>query len=136
MSPQARAAPESAPTDLATREAGQAMLRTYFRIADAWKLSAAERMTLLGLRSRSTYHLWREGKSGPLSADTVERLSYIFGIWKALQLLLPSEDSADAWVRKPNEAPLFNGQSALERMLSGRVADLYEVRRYLDGQRG
>jgi hypothetical protein len=122
--------------DLASREAGQAMLRTYANIADAWKLSTAERMTLLGVRSRSTWHLWREGKSGALSADTVERLSYIFGIWKALQMLLPSDAAADAWVRKPNDAAPFGGQSALERMLSGRVADLYEVRRYLDGQRG
>jgi hypothetical protein len=126
----------TAPPDLATREAGQAMLRTYFRIADAWGLSTAERMALLGVRSRSTFHLWREGRSGPLSPDTVERLSYVFGIFKALQLLLPSEEAADAWLRKPNAAPLFNGQSALERMMSGRVADVYEVRRYLDGERG
>ena len=136
MGQQARAPSPAATPELATREAGQAMLRTYFRIADAWKLSTAERMTLLGLRSRSTYHLWREGKSGPLSADTVERLSFVFGIFKALQLLLPSEEAADAWIRKPNAASPFNGQSALERLLSGRVADLYEVRRYLDGQRG
>ena len=136
MRSQARIDTAAAPADLSTREAGQAMLRAYFRIADAWGLSTAERMTLLGLRSRSTLHLWREGRSGPLSADTIERLSYVFGIWKALQLLLPSGEAADAWVRKPNEAPMFNGQSALERMLSGRVADLYEVRRYLDGQRG
>jgi hypothetical protein len=93
-------------------------------------------MVLLGVRSRSTFHLWREGKSGALSADTLERLSYLFGIYKALQILMPSPESADEWVRKPNSAPLFNGQSALGRMLSGHVADLYEVRRYLDAQRG
>jgi hypothetical protein len=136
MQPAPRPASAPAAPDLATREAGQAMLRTYFNIADAWKLSTPERMTLLGVRSRSTFHLWREGKSGALSADTVERLSYVFGIWKSLQLLLPSDEAADAWVRKPNAASPFGGQSALERMLSGRVADLYEVRRYLDGQRG
>ena len=136
MRPLPHAAPDPAPVDLATREAGQALLRTFFGIADAWKLTAAERMALLGLRSRSTFHLWREGKSGPLSADTLERLSYVFGIYKALQMLLPSAESADEWVRKPNAAPLFNGQSALERMVSGHVADLYEVRRYLDAQRG
>ena len=136
MRPQAHAAPDPAPVDLATRESGQALLRTFFSIADAWKLSAAERMVLLGVRSRSTFHLWREGKSGALSTDTIERLSYLFGIYKALQILLPSPESADTWIRKRNDAPLFNGQSALERMLSGHVADLYEVRRYLDAQRG
>jgi len=48
----------------------------------------------------------------------------------------PDEASADAWVKKPNDAPLFNGRSALDRMLSGQVADLFVVRQYLDAQRG
>ncbi|MGZ5041172.1 MAG: antitoxin Xre-like helix-turn-helix domain-containing protein, partial [Usitatibacter sp.] len=47
--------------DLSTRESGQALLRAFFNIAEAWKLTAREAMTLLGLRSRSTYHVWKEG---------------------------------------------------------------------------
>jgi hypothetical protein len=31
---------------------------------------------------------------------------------------------------------VFGGRSALDRMLSGNVADLYIVRQYLDAQRG
>jgi hypothetical protein len=134
------AAPRTRPArpepDLATRESGQALLRTFFNIADAWKLSTREAMTLLGLRSRSTYHVWKDGQSGALPRDTLERISYVLGIYKALQMLLPSDEAADAWIRKPNTAPLFGGHSAIERMLSGNVADLYEVRRYLDAQRG
>jgi hypothetical protein len=122
--------------DLATREAGQALLRTFFGIAEAWKLATRESMTLLGLGSRSTFHVWKAGKSGPLPRDTLERISYVLGIYKALQMLLPSDEAADAWIRKPNAAPLFGGRSALERLLSGNVSDLYEVRRYLDAQRG
>jgi hypothetical protein len=127
---------ERRPVDLTTREAGQALLRTFFSIAEAWKLSAREAMLLLGLRSRSTYHVWKEGRSGALARDTLERLSYVLGIYQALQILLPSGEAADAWMRKPNAAPLFGGKSALERLLSGNVSDLYEVRRYLDAQRG
>lgn len=126
----------AAPPELATREAGQALLRTYFNIVEAWKLAPREAMTLLGLTSRSTFHVWKSGNSGALSRDTLERLSYVLGIYKALQMLLPSDESADAWIRKPNAAPLFGGRSALERLMSGNVADLYEVRRYLDAQRG
>jgi len=122
--------------DLATREAGQALLRTFFNIAEAWRLSPREAMTLLGLGSRSTFHVWKSGKSGPLPRDTLERISYVLGIYKALQMLLPSGEAADAWIRKPNAAPLFGGTSALERLMSGNVSDLYEVRRYLDAQRG
>ena len=125
----------SAP-DLGSRAAGQALLRTFFNIADAWKLSPREAMTLLGLRSRSTYHVWRDGKSGALPRDTLERISYVLGIYKALHILLPTGEAADAWMRKPNAAPLFGNRSALDRLMSGNVADLYEVRRYLDAERG
>ena len=128
--------PERGEADLASRESARALLRTFFGIAAAWKLSAGEAMTLLGLRSRSTYHVWKEGRAGALSRDTLERISYVLGIYKALQILLPSGEAADAWIRKPNSAPLFGGASALERLLSGNVSDLYEVRRYLDAQRG
>ncbi len=66
----------------------------------------------------------------------LERLSYLFGIYAALQVLLPEQERADAWLRKPNSAPLFGGQPALQRMLGGQVADLFVVRQYLDAQRG
>ena len=39
-------------------------------------------------------------------------------------------------MRKPNAALPFGGGSALDRMLSGNVADLFVVRSYLDAQRG
>ena len=56
------------------------------------------------------------------------------GIYKGLHILLPK--TADEWVRKPNTARTFGGRSALERMTSGNVADLYVVRQYVDAQRG
>ena len=68
--------------------------------------------------------------------DALERISYILGIYKALQILLPDEKAADQWVKRPNTAPLFGGRSALDRMMSGQVADLFVVRQYLDAQRG
>ena len=66
----------------------------------------------------------------------MERISYILGIYKALEILLPDEKAADEWVRRPNTAALFGGQSALDRMLSGQVADLFVVRQYLGRTRG
>jgi hypothetical protein len=120
--------------DLGTVSAGA--MRTFFRIAEAWGLSTKEQITLLGSPPRSTFYLWKRARDLTLPRDTLERLSYIFGIYKALQILLPRSDAADAWVKKPNTAPIFGGRSALERMLSGQVADLYVVRQYLDAQRG
>lgn len=111
-------------------------LRTFFRIANAWKLDNKEQMMLLGHPPRSTFFRWRQARGVALPKDTLERLSYIFGIYAALQVLLPRSEAADAWIKKPNAAPLFGGRSALERMLSGQVGDLYLVRQYLDAQRG
>ena len=116
--------------------ASAAALRTFFSIAGAWELSAAEEQRLLGVQ-RSTVYAWRSGDfPARLDADTLERLSYVFGIYSALQVLLPLPERADAWIRKPNTAPLFGGESALARMLGGKVADLFEVRHYLDAVRG
>lgn len=112
------------------------VLRTFFRIADAWSLGNKERIKLLGNPPKSTFYRWKQGENVVLSQDTLERLSYIFGIYAALQVLLPKPEAAHAWIKKPNSAPLFGGRSALERMLSGQVADLYIVRQYLDAQRG
>jgi uncharacterized protein (DUF2384 family) len=111
-------------------------LRAFFRIADLWGLSVEEQMTLLGLTARSTYFKWKKDPNVTLSRDTLERISYVLGIYKALQILFPDPHAADSWVRRPNSATIFGGRSALERMLSGQVADLFVVRQYLDAQRG
>lgn len=114
-----------------------AALKTFFNIADAWHLNVEQAMILLGLDSRSTYFKWKKNpETASLNPDKLERLSYIFGIYKALQILLPKPEAADQWLHQPNQASLFSGQTALQRMLSGRVADLYVVRQYLDAQCG
>jgi hypothetical protein len=111
-------------------------LRTVLRILSAWGLGAKDQIKVLGNPPKSTFYRWKQGVGVVLSQDTLERLSYILGIYSALQVLLPKPEAADAWIKKPNAAPLFGGQSALARMLSGQVADLYIVRQYLDAQRG
>jgi hypothetical protein len=124
------------PIDLTSPAAAQSALRTFWRIAEAWRLDAAEQATLLGI-GRTTLYQWKQGKvANALDRHVLERLSYVFGIYAALQILLPAATEADAWVRKPNSAPLFGGRPALERMLGGQVADLFVVRQYLDAQRG
>ncbi|GAB6043911.1 MbcA/ParS/Xre antitoxin family protein [Endothiovibrio diazotrophicus] len=114
-----------------------AALQGFFNITEQWGLSARDQRRLLGDPAESTFFKWKAERSAKrLDSGTLERVSYILGIHKALRILLPGERAAFEWVRKPNDAPLFNGRSALDRMLAGRVADLYEVRKYLDGERG
>lgn len=109
-------------------------LRTFFRIAEAWGLKEQEQMNLLGLDSRSTFQSWKRGAVAAIPKDALERISYVMGIYKGLHILLPK--SANDWIRKPNQASLFGGRPALERMTSGHVADLFVVRQYIDAQRG
>jgi hypothetical protein len=109
-------------------------LRTFFRIADAWGLKEHEQMRLLGLDKRSTFQSWKRGAVAAIPKDALERISYVMGIYKGLQILLPK--TANDWIHKPNKSPFFGGRPALHRMTSGNVADLYVVRQYLDAQRG
>jgi len=57
----------------------------FLNIAKAWELSNQETQKLLG------------------DAD-LERISYVFGIYKALRNIFPSENQANSWVKKPNQA--------------------------------
>jgi hypothetical protein len=114
----------------------RSLINAFVRIADMWGLSTEQQRTLLGNPSRSTYFKWRKDADPPLPPDTQERISYILGIFKDLQILLPETHEADTWIKAPNANPLFGGKSALDRMLSGKVADLYTVRQYLDAERG
>ena len=119
------------------RASSAAALGAFFNICKAWKLSADEEIVLLGCPQKRTYANWkRNPERAALARDSLERVSYVLGIYKALQVLLPDVNSADEWIRKPNAAAIFGGGSALERMLCGNVSDLYIVRCYLDTLKG
>ncbi|MGC4029270.1 MAG: MbcA/ParS/Xre antitoxin family protein [Steroidobacteraceae bacterium] len=133
MSVQSLPSRELPAADAALAGAG---LRAFFRIAERWGLSAAQQRVLLGNPPPSTYFKWKKQQAGNLPRDVLERISYILGIYKALEILLPDPERADGWIKEPNAAPLFGGHSALEHMLGGNVGDLYRVRQYLDAQRG
>jgi hypothetical protein len=109
-------------------------LKAFFKLALEWQLSADDQLVLLGQPSRRTFYRWRTGEVAALPADTLERISVLLGIYKALAILLPVKNRANAWVKRANTA--FGGRSALEVMRQGRVDDLYQVRRHLDAWRG
>jgi hypothetical protein len=109
-------------------------MRAFFRLAGIWGLTMEEARVLLGRPSRARLYNWKAGKVRGLPYDTVQRISYLLGIHKALQILYSEPHLADAWVRRASVA--FGGQSALERMLAGDVSDLAAVRAHLDAARG
>jgi hypothetical protein len=112
----------------------EAGFRAAFHMFDAWGADNSAAMAMLGFPPRSTFFKWKQGQVGQVSHDTVARLSYLAGIYKALQILYRDPADADAWVRRPSLA--FGGKSALERMAGGDIADLAAVRARLDAARG
>jgi hypothetical protein len=112
----------------------QVALSVFFNIMDAWQVRAKDQIVLLGKPAESTFYNWKKGKVTSLSLDTLERISYVLGIYKALGSLFSSRTQADAWPQKNNKA--FNNQTALEFMLKGSMINLSDMRRYLDAQRG
>lgn len=110
-----------------------AALRGAFAILDAWGASADEGRAILGSPAERTYYAWKGGQAARVPADTLRRIGYLAGIYKALQILYSDAALADTWVRRPNQD--FGGQAPLERMRAGDVTDLAAVRTYLDAAR-
>ena len=113
------------------------LLPTIFSIFNKWKLIGTQEMKLLGLRNEKTLYNWKgQPEKAKLTPDLLERASYILGIYKSLQILLPDQELADQWLSLPNDNPMFNGTAPLDRLLAGQVVDLAVVRNFLDAERG
>lgn len=110
-------------------------IRSFFLLAESWKLTVGEQIALLGHPAESTYFKYKADRDATLSFDTLTRISLLLGIYKALHILYPEESLADNWVKLPNSNLLFGGQPALVLMMSG-MDGLFQVRRLLDGRRG
>src|SRR3569833_3187681 len=96
---------------------GGPALRAFAAIAERWKLSEAQRLSILGFPGRSTYLYWRAIARNQmevlLPVDTLLRLSAVLGIHKNLRILFARPEEDDAWLKKPNDAAVFGGQPPL-----------------------
>lgn len=107
-------------------------LRTVLNILDAWDVTPRDRMAILGC-DQDMYDRWiKTHELGETHEDTLERLSYVLGIWKALQILFPDQAAANTWIHRSNNSPVFNGKTPLSIMVKGRIEDLSLVRIFLD----
>src|SRR5690606_1816516 len=102
-------------------------MNVFFRITGAWGLKPQGQKVLLGDPPNSTFYKWRNGEGPVLSRDTLERVSYVMGIYKALRVLFSTGDAANGWPRKPNSE--CADQSAPAVRLGGSIANLSDVRR-------
>jgi antitoxin Xre/MbcA/ParS-like protein len=129
-------APDQRQSPKVRRQMSGPAMRSFFHIAEAWKLSNEEGRALLGWPPESTFYKYKSGQSGILSYDTLIRISLLLGIYKDLHILYPEADLADRWVKLPNSNPLFGGRPAIAFLTDGGMDALYQLRRLLDARRG
>lgn len=109
-------------------------MKAFRQVADAWHLTDSEQSLILGQPVESVLAALHAGDVDELWSITLERVSYVLGIYRALHTLFPNQRQADGWIHRPNQASLFGGSTALSLMCSGQLHDLAAVRQYLDAQ--
>ena len=110
-------------------------LKAFFRIMERWQVRDEDARALLGGVSNGPYYQMKKNPSRVLDADTLLRVSYLVGIFKALHILHAGA-LADEWMRLANTNRLFRGQSPLAYVLAGGLPAMQTVRRLVDARRG
>lgn len=112
-----------------------AALRTFFNIAEHWGMRDEDARTLLGGVSNGVFYEMKKSADRVLETDRLLRISYLIGIFKALNILY-SEMLADSWIKLANNNRIFGGQTPLAYMMQGGLPAMQTVRRLLDARRG
>ena len=92
-------------------------------------------MTVLTLSPRTIQRASQGAATPRLNQDQLIRMSLITGIYSALHALY-DRTTADAWVKRQNRRPPFDGRTPLSLLLVGGIPWLLTVRRLLDADRG
>ena len=125
--------------DLSARSERERLSRSaitaFLNIMEKWGVRDEDARALLGGMSNGPFYEMKKNPNRTLDADTLTRLSYLVGIFKALNILY-SEALADAWIQRSNANRIFGGQTPLAYMIKGGLPALQVVRRLLDARRG
>jgi len=84
-------------------------LRVFSGISRAWSLSKLEQSSILGQPIDASTPLEETGVVEELLPETLERISYVIGIYRALHTIFPDPKQADTWIRRANAAPPVQG---------------------------
>jgi hypothetical protein len=127
-----------APPDLAARAERARLsapaLKAFFNIMARWQVRDEDARALLGGVSNGPFYEMKRRPDRVLDADRLTRISYLVGIFKALNIL-HERALADEWVRLPNRNPVFAGDTPLAYLVRGGLPAMQTVRRLLDARR-
>ena len=106
-------------------------LRTALRILGAVWAYTDEEIAMIFDATVDEIQAWREAPStAHISDDQLVRISYILGIHKALDTLVPERSAHSGFLRRPT--PALDGASPVDIMREG-TSGLRQIRRWLDG---
>lgn len=117
----------------ARREHSPASVRIFFNIMEKWHVGPDDARLLLGVSNRYYAQLKARQEGRILSTDRLYRISYLVGIYKALQSLYGPK-LGDRFVHLPNTNRLFAGKMPLSYMIQGGQSAMRKVRRLLDAR--
>ncbi|MGH7489669.1 MAG: antitoxin Xre-like helix-turn-helix domain-containing protein [bacterium] len=110
-------------------------IKAFFNVMERWGVRDEDARVLLGGMSNGRFYDIKKKPERTLDTDTLKRISYLVGIFKALNILY-SEKLADAWVRRANTNRIFGGETPLAHMMKGGQSAMQTVRRLVDARRG
>ena len=129
----------SPPPDLGVRAERERLsapaLKAFFNIMGRWKVRDEDARALLGGVTNGPFYEWKRNPNRVIDTDRLTRISYLIGIFKALNILY-SKKLADEWMRLPNTNRIFGGETPLAYILRGGLPAMQTVRRLLDARRG
>src|SRR5262245_1719573 len=107
--PATRYTPDSLP-DLYSRAERERLsapgLKAFFNIMARWKVRDEDARALLGGVTHGPFYDMKRNPDRVLEPDRLTRISYLIGIFKALNIL-HGRALADEWVHLPNSHPIF-----------------------------
>ena len=109
-------------------------MRTFIRISERWGLNDSEAAAVIACGASVIQDARHNREIEGLTAEQLQRLSLVLGIYRAINILLPVPARADVWLHRPNSAEIFGGRTPLELMSSNLISDIVAVRKYVDAQ--
>lgn len=109
-------------------------VRAFFNIMDCWKIRDDDARRLLGGISNGAYYALKKSPRRPLDEDRLRRISFLVGIFKALNILY-GDELADLWMQRPNRNRIFGGLTPCEYLARGGLPAFASVRKLLDARR-
>jgi hypothetical protein len=104
----------------------------FFNIVERWSLNEEAIISILGNPTPSQYEIWKQGEALETDPNTLVIVSLVMGIYRALHTLFEDSEQADTWLHRPNQ--MYENKPALTSLCSGKLDEMYAMRKYLDNQ--